>query len=262
MKIFTNLFKNPKVLLGVSIVVSILLLVAGSLFLIYPKYQEWQSLKAQNSKDSQTLNIIKENISLLSSQNKSKISEYGKLTGKLLPSEEDPLRVLAIFEGLIQNSGMALEGFEVKTSSQSKKTITVKAPPQPSSSDTLGASTSTTKTATAKKSLKTVGGSFEITATVYGGLSSVLNLIESLDYVKRSIEVSSITIDKAASTEIPKVVITFVMPLGQKGGVTSPETKIEFLASDEKVLDALLENLVIDAEPANSPVGKLEPFGP
>ena len=259
MKIFTNLFKNPKVLLSVSIVVSILLLVAGSLFLIYPKYQEWQKLKTQNSSDSQTLNIIKENVTLLSSQDKSKISEYGKLTSKLLPSEEDPLRVLAIFEGLIQNSGMALEGFEVKTSSQSKKTITVKAPPQPSSSDTLGASTSTT---VAKKSLKTVGGSFDISTTVYGGLSSVLKLIESLDYVKRSIEVSSITIDKAASTEIPKVVITFVMPLGQKGGVTSPETKIEFLASDEKVLDALLENLVIDAEPANSPVGKLEPFGP
>jgi hypothetical protein len=237
---------------------SIILLIILVVALILPKFKHWESLKAANQSAEQKLANIGTNISLLSTQDKKKISEYKGLAEQILPGEEDTLRVLAILDLLVRNSGMALDNFQVNTSGSSKaaKTIPAQTGGQ-QQTKTLGATT----TQPARSKPASSAASYEITATLHGNLSSALSLIESLDIAARSIEVTSVLLSRAASTEQPKVDITFVLPLGKKAVAVSSETKVELASSDKKVLEGLIKKLVIDVLPSTAPLGQPEPLG-
>ena len=254
-----KILKNSKLLLGLAILISIILVVVLLPSLLLPRFRHWRSLQETNGADTQKLASITANLAILASFDKSKISEYTTLINKLLPDEEDPLRVLAILDQIIKNSGLALDSFQIKTAAEAAaKTIPAQTPaPQPPGTKTSGATTTQPPPTTQTPSVS----SFQIVATLHGNLSSTLALIESLETVKRVIEVTSVSLSKAAGTERPIVNITFVLPLGQKVAAVSSGTKVEMASSDKETLEKLIDKLTIDALPANSPLGQSEPFG-
>lgn len=254
-----KLLKNSKLLLGLAILISIILVVVLLPSFLLPRFRHWRGLQETNRTDTQKLANISANLTILARQDKSKISEYKTLINKLLPDEEDPLRVLAILDQIIKNSGLALDNFQIKTAAAgAAKTIPAQtSTQQPPGTKALGVATTQLPPTTQTPSVS----SFQIVATLHGNLSSTLALIESLDTVKRAIEVTSVSLSKAAGTERPTVNITFVLPLGQKVAAVSSGTKVEMASSDKETLEKLIDKLTVDALPANSPLGQSEPFG-
>jgi hypothetical protein len=254
-----KLIKNSKLAFGLGIAVSVLLVVALVPTLLLPRFRHWQSLQEENQADAQKLAAITANIATLATADKNKISEFKTLMSKLLPDEEDPLRVLAILDQIIKDCGLALDNFQIKTSAAgATRKIPSSTPTQQTTTpSTLGATTTQPPTVAAPR----LASSFQISATLYGNLSSVLALIERLDLVKRAIEVSTVSLSKSSSAEAATVNITFVLPLGQKTTATSAQTKVELAASDNEALEKLIDKLTIDAVPSASPLGQPEPFG-
>jgi len=254
-----KILKNSKILLGLAIAISVILVGALVPTLLLPRFRHWRSLQETNQTDTQKLAVITANLAVLADQDREKISEYKTLMSAILPVEEDTLRVLAILDQIIKNSGMALDSLQVKTAAAgAAKTIPVQTPAsQPTGTKALGVTTTQPPTTTSALS----ANSFQIGATLHGNLSSVLALIETLDSVKRAIGTTSVSLSKATGAERPTVNINFVMPLGKKVAAASADTKVEMASSDEKTLEELIGKLIIDALPATSPLGQPEPFG-
>ena len=244
-----NFLKKPKFLLTVSIIFTILVIVAGSYYWILPRFLNWRSLVRTNEKDSKKLEIIKLNISKITSVDQEEINSYGELFSKVVPTSEDSLRVVSILDGMTKNSDVALETVEVVT----------KKSDQTSTSQAVPAATKPTATSTIPGAAET-SNSYKINATFHATLPAILDFITSLNKIQRAMSVSSISLAKAEAAEKPVVNLEFYLPLSNKVGVLSAEQGLVISSDEETKLDNLMIQLTIDASPSNSSLGKINPF--
>lgn len=248
----SKLIRKSKLLLIISIVISVLLVATVIPGIVYPKFESWREKAAQNKREQEKQRKVVQNIAVINSVDKFKLKEYSKLLEDVLPLEADTLRVLSIFESVNGYTGMTLDKYEISgENGDTTKTVipgkTVPAAPaaQPGTPAKAG---SQTAVQTQKD--------YKISATYHGNLKNALKLIDLIGNIKRAIAIESITISQGTATEKPLVTVEMSMPLGQKSTSVTAETQMVFTRGNRETLDELLASLTIDASPSSENLGK------
>jgi len=273
-----KILKDPKLIAVASVVLSVVILLAVVPPLLFPRFTNWRELAEKNSQEEARFNTINTNVNTLISIDKANLEDFEQLVAKVIPEEQDRLRMVSIFNILVQNSGMVLKSLKVVTKTPAQTPVTPAAgvaqstpgtPPtpgaqQPTAQPVPSASQGTITTPPVATPV--VSKEYEISLVADGSVPAAIKLLDSLELVKRSVKVLDLSVgkgeeekDSAASGGKIQVKANFRLALAENMNV-SPEENIVISDADRQYLLDLLQKLTIDASPAKDPLGRLDPF--
>ena len=272
-----KILKDPKLIAVASVILSVVILIVAVPPLLFPRFTNWRDLAEKNSQEEARFNKINANVNTLISIDKTNLEEFEQLVEKMIPEEQDRLRMVSIFNILVKNSGMALKSLKVVTKASVQTPASsaagtaqptsgtspapgVQQPTQPVPSASQG--TTTTPPAVTP----TVSNEYEISLVADGSVPAAIKLLDSLELVKRSVKVMDLSVGKgeedkdvSASGGRIQVKANFRLALGENVNA-SPEENIVMTDADRQHLLDLLQKLTIDASPAKDPLGRPDPF--
>src|SRR3972149_6399247 len=110
-----KILKDPKLIAAASVILSGVILLAAAPPLLFPRFTNWRDLAEKNSQEEARFNKINANVNTLISIDKTNLGEFEQLVEKVIPEEQDRLRMVSIFNILVKNSGMVLKSLKVVT---------------------------------------------------------------------------------------------------------------------------------------------------
>ena len=264
-----RLLKKTGVLISISIIIGGLILVFVAPALILPRFNSWRSLADANKQEEQKLKNIMENIALLSRLDRSSQADYKDLIEKLVPADQDKLRVVAILNDISKKAGMKLTSMKVITK---KPAVTQQTQPSPGTAPAPSPGTSTppvegqaapaTGTTTTSGSTTpqvTTSNPYSINMVMAGDFPRALKFIGFINSVRRAIGVTELRINTKDESGLD-ITLDFTLPLGEQVSDAKPEERLELSSGEIELLNDLLTKLTFDASPANDSLGRPDPF--
>lgn len=268
-----NLLQKTAVVVMLEVVIAIALGSAIIYFVGIPSFNSWRSSNQKTNELRQKLNKVTSNINSLQGADKEEIQRLDEAFNQILPSEIQPLKFLTLADKIAGASGVTFSAGQVEV--QKKSALGTPSPPAskpaggaissnqqtPSLSAGSTASTQGVGRSTSLAQQQSSGKGLVVKLSFLGRFPNLLKLIENFgrgDIAALITEVSfSNAEDKSGNVAMS---INFTLPVSSSVVKVDAETANLLTEAEKGTLAVFLDNIIFTSSPANSPLGRTDPF--
>ncbi len=269
-----KILQKQQLIIGVSIVFSVILIVALAPA-IYLRFTSWRAVSDVNTQDLKKLQNATENLALLQSVDNTTVDTYKALIEKIVPKENDQLRVVSLVDRLAKSSGVLITSIKIGGGSSATAAPATSVPGSGAAGEQSSTQTQTTgaqagESTTPQSGTSQAGvaqaapppaqpSSINLNITFTGTFTGTLKFLNLLENVKRTIGVKNISFTGEDASILLTINADFTLPLSQEMQVTSQD-KVQLTQKDSLNLNDLVSRLTIDVVPTTLPTGRSDPF--
>jgi Tfp pilus assembly protein PilO len=229
--------KKTIIFIAVEILISLAVSAAMIYFVVIPKFNSWSGARTKVKDLESRSDNLDRNINLLKNIDTSEIQQADSLLGKLLPSDTDGLRTVSLIEAVAANSNMKVSAAQLQGSTNTSGTGQVSV--QSQNAGKQGASV--------------------IKVSFTGSYQSLLNLLLNLNKIDRAVSIDEISTTNDSQSGTTST-ISLELPIYSVPPVASADTFVDLTAGEKSSINELLDQVTITINPANAPLGKIDPF--
>lgn len=258
MKALAKIVQTPIVLLILTILFTS---TSGGLlgfFFVLPQFKILGESQ-QKTEDLRTrLAKLTTNVDSVKSLDTAQIGSYLATIGSFLPDKNDYLHFAQLNDQLANEAGLRVTSFTISAALK-----TSPAAPAANASGSIGGagSSGTSTPAAPKPPVVAAASGYNVVVSYSGSYEGLLNFLKNLHNLDRAVGVSRILITATSGGSELTISTTFFLPLAKLGlGTVSSENIILLTSSDSDFLNNLQSQIQFNAVPANSALGKANPF--